>query len=235
MSDNGTKQDCFATARRRAPTSLSAMGRCTLMEYARGGAADAEIPASPHPRAKVMIGNQALDRADITEGKPGIPLMLTLTILDAADGWKPIAGANVEIWHCDADGVYSDYASGVNPGSTATTYLRGVQTTDGAGRVTFGTIYPGWSSPRATHVDVRVYEGTRLQMTTQIGFPDAINAAVYTTELYIKGQSPISNHADPVFRNGTDRGGQGFQIAAVGGDNTQGYFAALPIAINRFA
>ena len=67
---------------------------------------------------------------------------VTLTVVDAANGCAPIAGAHVEIWHCDADGVYSEYANGMNPGSTSSTYLRGVQTTDASGKVTFTTIYP---------------------------------------------------------------------------------------------
>ena len=93
----------------------------------------------------------ALHRSDITEGRPGIPLTLTLKIVDAANRRAPIAGANVEIWHCDADGVFSDFASKMYPDATMTTYLRGVLTTGHTGQVTFRTIYPGWSGSRATH------------------------------------------------------------------------------------
>src|ERR1051325_4220870 len=131
MSDNGDARRSYMSGRNRALTSLTAMGR---HERDRGSARAGNSAAGrdmshdeaigPKPRAKVVLGSQALDRSDITEGKPGIPLTLTMTVLDAADGDAPIAGANVEIWHCDADGIYSEYASGTGPGRTATTYLR---------------------------------------------------------------------------------------------------------------
>src|SRR5207253_10253037 len=133
--------------------------------------------------------------------------------------------------HCDVDGVYSEYATSMNAGSTATTYLRGVQVSDASGNVMFRTIYPGWYSPRATHIHVRIYQGTALVKTTQFGFPDAINAMVYTptsliTSLYMKGPNPTTNDADRVFGNGplmgTDGGGHAFQIASVTGSPTSG-------------
>ncbi len=117
-------------------------------------------------------------------------LTLTLTIVDAANACAPIAGAHVEIWCCDAGGVYSEYANSTNEGSTSTTYLRGVQTTDSAGQVTFKCIYPGWYSPRATHIHIQVYNGTTLKKTTQIGFPDATNVTVYLIQARLKFPVP---------------------------------------------
>jgi protocatechuate 3,4-dioxygenase beta subunit len=199
-----------------------------------------EIPdetAGPYLDKNGMIGDVAFHRSDITEGKAGVPLSLTLTVVDAANACAPIANANVEIWHCDADGVYSEYSNNMNAGSTTTTYLRGVQSTDAAGRVTFKTVYPGWYNPRATHIHIQIYSGTTLIKTTQLGFPDAVNMAVYASGApYSKGQSPTTNDADQVFGNaaggmGTDGGGHDFQIAAITGDPTTGYVATLPVAI----
>ena len=206
-----------------------------------------EIPeetAGPFPDTKGMIGDPAFQRSDIRGDRYGVGLALTLTIVDVAKGCAPIAGAQVSIWHCDADGIYSEYANAMNPGSEATTYLRGVQVTDGAGTVTFKTIYPGWYSPRATHIHVQVYNGTVLKKTTQIGFPDAISATIYTptslfTAFYTKGQNPTTNDADQVFGNaagtGTDGGGHLYQIAAITGDPPNGYVATLPIGVTGYA
>ncbi len=76
-------------------------------------------------------------RRNITEGRPGVPLALELTVVDAST-CKPIKGASVAIWHCDALGVYS----GVQ-GNTGT-FMRGVQKTDAHGLARFTTVYPGW-------------------------------------------------------------------------------------------
>lgn len=202
-----------------------------------------EIPdetAGPYPDKNGMVSDASFYRSDITEGKAGVPLTLTLTIVDLANGCAPIAGAHVEIWHCDADGIYSEYSNSMNAGSTASTYLRGVQTTDAAGHVTFETIYPGWYNPRATHIHIQIFNGTTLKKTTQLGFPDTVNMAVYGSGApYTKGQSPTTNDADQVFGNaagmGTDGGGHEFQIAAVTGDPANGYVATLPVAFKGFA
>jgi protocatechuate 3,4-dioxygenase beta subunit len=162
-------------------------------------------------------------------------LTLTLTIVDAANGLAPIAGANVEIWHCDADGVFSDYASKADPDAATTTYLRGLQKTTRGGQVTFTTLYPGWTGERSTHIHVRIYDGATLRTTLQLGFPDAINATVYAdAQRYVKGQSPITNDVDPVFGDtpgaGTYGGRREFQIFAIAGDNAIGYVATARIA-----
>jgi protocatechuate 3,4-dioxygenase beta subunit len=246
MSDNVDDRKPAVLGRQRALTSLSAMG-LRKREGRRAAAATCEAAPSNPVRnevarqnlgAKVIIGSQAFDRSDITEGTPGIPLTLTLTVVEEASARAPIVGAHVEVWHCDADGVYSAYALGACGGSPATTYLRGVQTTDDAGRVTFKTIYPGWYDARATHIHVQIYNGTTLKKTMELGFPDAINSAVHGTILYIKGESPTRNFDDPVFSNapgnGTYGGRHEFQMVAIAGDNAGGYFATAPIAIRRF-
>src|SRR5262249_25152916 len=99
----------------------------------------------PYPDTVGMIGNQAYYRRDITEGKSGLPLMLTLTVVNVNSACAPVSGMQVEVWQCDATGNYSEYSQpGFN--GTGQTFLRGVQTTDANGQVTFTTIYPGWYS-----------------------------------------------------------------------------------------
>jgi protocatechuate 3,4-dioxygenase beta subunit len=82
-----------------------------------------------------------LFRSDIREGKSGTLLALTIRVVNANSGCSAVPNANVEIWHVDAAGDYSQY------GTQATqTFLRGIQTTNSSGEVTFTTIYPypGW-------------------------------------------------------------------------------------------
>lgn len=121
-----------------------------------GSAACAVSPAEtrgPYPDTVGMINNSSFFRRDITEGKPGIPLTLTLTVVNVNSACAAVSGVQVEIWQCDATGNYSEYSQpGFN--GTGQTFLRGVQTTDANGQVTFNTIYPGWYGGRATHIHV---------------------------------------------------------------------------------
>lgn len=106
-----------------------------------------------------------------------------------------VANANVEIWQCDAAGNYSQYGS-----QAGQTYLRGIQTTNASGEVTFTTIYPGWYQGRATHIHVEVTINNVSVKTTQIAFAESVNAAVYATGSYAsRGGNPTSNASDNVF------------------------------------
>jgi protocatechuate 3,4-dioxygenase beta subunit len=138
-------------------------------------------------------------RRDITEGKPGAPLRLRLTVVDASS-CKAIKGAAVDIWHADAGGVYSGVA-----GNTGT-FLRGVQKTDGSGLAVFDTIYPGWYQGRAVHIHVKVHLGGNVVHTGQLFFPDALNDRVYRTAPYkTRGNPDVANAADAIYRNGGSR------------------------------
>ncbi|MGP3769646.1 intradiol ring-cleavage dioxygenase [Streptomyces sp. SDT5-1] len=120
-------------------------------------------------------------RKDITEGKEGIPLTLQLKVIDA-ETCKPLRDAAVDIWHCDAMGIYAGYesASGTagdgspRPSGSPTgapsgdrtihqeptdnkTYLRGTQRTDKHGYVEFKTILPGWYQGRCVHIHTKVH------------------------------------------------------------------------------
>ena len=127
--------------------------------------------------------DELLRRADVRAAQPGVPLALTIRVLDAATG-AAIDGAHVDIWHANAYGLYSDEAQNNTKGQT---FLRGYQITgvDGAsGQVGFTTIWPGWYSGRAIHIHVRVrtYDGSVVatNYTTQIFFSDKDNNAVLT-------------------------------------------------------
>src|SRR6185295_19388628 len=108
----------------------------------------------------------SLFRSDIRETKTGVVLTLTIKVVNASSGCAAVPNANVEIWHVDAAGNYSQYGS-----QTTQTYLRGIQTSDANGEVKFTTIYPGWYQGRATHIHLEVTMNGRSVKATQIAFP----------------------------------------------------------------
>jgi protocatechuate 3,4-dioxygenase beta subunit len=157
--------------------------------------------AGPYPLD--LHSTPSFFRSDITEGKPGVPLTLTLTILHQTGA--PLASARVDIWHCDKDGVYSGYQQ---PGANTVgqTFMRGIQLTDAGGEVTFKTVYPGWYAGRITHIHFQVYLNNGLVATSQLAFPADVTEAVYSSALYAAhGQnSSVESFAqDNVFADGT--------------------------------
>jgi protocatechuate 3,4-dioxygenase beta subunit len=138
-------------------------------------------------------------RRDITEGRPGAPLTLRLSVLDASS-CRAIKGAAVDIWHCDAGGEYS----GVRGDDG--TFLRGIQRTNAKGMATFRTIYPGWYQGRAVHIHVKVHVAGNVVHTGQLYFRDAVSDAVYRRAPYNeRGERDVRNAADPIYRNGGRR------------------------------
>ena len=136
-------------------------------------------------------------RSDIREGKSGVPLNLTIKVVNVNSGCAAVSAANVEIWHCDVSGNYSEYGS-----QTTQTYLRGIQTTDASGQVNFATIYPGWYQGRATHIHIEVKINSRSVKVTQIAFPESINNTVYASSVYAgRGANPTANLSDDIFRD----------------------------------
>jgi protocatechuate 3,4-dioxygenase beta subunit len=162
-------------------------------------------------------------RSDIRENKQGLPLTLTITVVNTNSACAPVAGAVVDIWQCDADGNYSQYGS-----ERTLTYLRGLQTTDAAGKVTFVTIYPGWYQGRATHIHVEVTINGRSAKVTQIAFPEAVTAEVYRTGVYASsGQNPTTNARDNVFSDGV----ADELVTITGGDTTSGYTGSFQVGV----
>jgi protocatechuate 3,4-dioxygenase beta subunit len=163
-------------------------------------------------------------RRNITEGKPGVPLTLRLTVVDVST-CKPIRTAAVDIWHCDAGGVYS----GTDAQSTGgLTFLRGIQRTDRNGVATFRTIYPGWYPGRAVHIHLKVYLGGNTVHTGQLFFPDTLTDLVYRRSPY--NQRPDRdprNAADSIFRNGGRR--SMLKLAKSG----QGYVGRITMGVSR--
>ena len=138
-------------------------------------------------------------RRDVREGRPGVLLNLRATVLDVSS-CKPIKGAAVDIWHCDAGGVYSGVSAQNTVGST---FMRGIQRTYANGLATFKTVYPGWYQGRTVHIHVRVYLGGNILHTGQLYFPDSITDAVYKRSPYNRRPGRTTRNAnDSIYRNG---------------------------------
>jgi protocatechuate 3,4-dioxygenase beta subunit len=163
-----------------------------------------------------------LFRSDIREGKSGTLLTLTIRVVNANNGCAAVPGANVEIWHVDAAGNYSEYGS-----QAGQTYLRGIQTTNNAGEVTFTTIYPGWYQGRATHIHVDVTMNGRSINVTQIAFPESINNAVHATGAYAsRGANPMSNASDGIFADSLAS-----ELVTPTGDAVNGYTVTFQVGV----
>jgi protocatechuate 3,4-dioxygenase beta subunit len=159
--------------------------------------------------------DEMLNRSDIRTNtvdgtiKPGAPLALTFLVSRVGNACEPLPGAIVDIWHCDAAGVYSG-VNDIRAGSTAgQDFLRGYQITDAGGLVSFTTVYPGWYPGRAVHIHfkIRTEEGGRnYDFTSQLYFDDAFTDQVYQAEPYAaRGGRNTRNADDGLYRNGGDQ------------------------------
>lgn len=147
----------------------------------------------------------AMMRRDITEGAVGTPLVMRLQVVDAA--CAPIAGARVDVWHCDAAGAYSSYANGGGGADAAAkAFLRGTQMTDTSGVATFDTIYPGWYPGRAVHVHYKVYLSEREMVTSQMFFAESVSRDVYAASpIYAaRGNADVPLESDRIARRAGD-------------------------------
>jgi protocatechuate 3,4-dioxygenase beta subunit len=146
------------------------------------------------------IANEKV-RRNITEGRPGTPLTLRLAVVDART-CKPIKGAAVDIWHCDASGTYSGFGAG----RASRTFMRGIQRTNADGIATFKTVYPGWYAGRTVHIHVKVHVRGNIVHTGQLYFSDAATDGVYKRAPYSRRPNrDVRNADDFVFRNGGRR------------------------------
>jgi protocatechuate 3,4-dioxygenase beta subunit len=181
-------------------------------------------------------------RTDPSDGsvRPGIPLALKLSVyrIDGAT-CTPLTGATVDVWHCDARGVYSDVAS---EGSAGRKFLRGYQVTDGTGAVAFTTVYPGWYRGRAVHIHfkVRLYAGSEktYEFTSQFFFDEAITDIVHAQAPYnSKGTRDTKNSTDGIFRqpvgDGTGRqSGELLMLALTNaGEGQEGYVGGFSMGL----
>ena len=162
----------------------------------------------------------------------GVPLTITLTLVNPVSSCAPIVGAAVYLWHCDAFGRYSLYSSGV----TGESWLRGVQATDASGKAQFNTIFPGCYPGRWPHVHLEIYpslaatsSSANKRATSQLALPQPTCAAVYATTGYTGSTANLANVSlatDTVFSDGAT-----LETPSVTGDVSSGYQAALTVGV----
>ena len=163
-----------------------------------------------------------LFRSDVREDRQGTQLTLNIKVVNTSAGCVPVPNANVEIWHCDAAGTYSEYGT-----ARTANFLRGIQTTNSSGEVTFTTIYPGWYQGRATHIRLDVEINGVSRKVTQIAFPESINNTVHTSGVYAsKGTNPTSNAADGIFADSLAA-----ELITPAGSVSGGYVATCQVAL----
>jgi protocatechuate 3,4-dioxygenase beta subunit len=257
-SREGPADDCRpshgiqAPMRRREMVALSAGALASVVLYACGADED-EAARSVVERATTMPDcvltpgqeegpfyiDLAQVRQDIVENRPGVPLALALTVVDS-DSCEPIRDAAVDIWHCDALGVYSGEPS---EGSEGETYLRGIQLTDGNGLAEFATIYPGQYPGRTTHIHVKVhiggrqsdgaYSGGHVSHTGQLFTSDRRDAEVFALAPYNRNTAEITpRNTDSIFR---DQGGASSVLALARVGNSlarDGLTARVTLGVN---
>lgn len=170
---------------RRRLLALSVSGGAAVIA---AGCAQGETPAlgaRPTLTKQTTEGpyyfDPQVERADVTEGRKGVPLEVRFIVVDETG--SPFPATRVDIWHCDAGGLYSGYAGQGEDGKTTTEgekFLRGWVKTDANGVASFTTIYPGWYRGRTTHILFKVWSADTCVLTAQFFLPDALSEFLYT-------------------------------------------------------
>lgn len=165
----------------------------------------------------------SLVAANIVSDRSGTSLTVNISIHNINNNCAALEGALVDIWHCDADGNYSEYGgTGMQSADyTDKHFLRGRQTTNADGIVSFNSIYPGWYSGRAPHIHVHIYSNSgNSLLITQIAFPESTsNSQVYTQGVYAsRGSADTTNASDTVFRDSIAN-----ELATVTGNVSDGF------------
>lgn len=236
-----------ATATTSAAAAASASSSATPALTRAIAECGIEIPqetAGPYPgdgsNGPNVLEASGVVRQDMTSSfgtststAEGIPLTVTLTLLDNANGCTPLAGAAVYAWHCDREGRYSMYDSGLQNEN----YLRGVQEADANGQVTFTTIYPGAYSGRWPHIHFEVFESMnkataagQVLAVSQIALTEAACKEVYASAGY---ESSAQNFPRTTLKSDNVFGNDGgiYQLATMSGSVAAGYAAGLNVTV----
>lgn len=227
--------------------SINYTRRQVLLKLAAGGAA---LTASntwarttptciltPEQTEGPYFVDTQLERSDIRTDpytgrmSAGVPLYLQLQVTAVKAGvCEPLPGAIVDIWHCDAAGIYSGVGEGGH-NNAQQKFLRGYQITSQTGKVNFVTIYPGWYPGRAIHIHFKVRTPARAGkaelLTSQLYFDEAVTQQVYQQSPYAERATGYdSNEQDGIYRSGKGR-----QLLLKPEKDRRGYLAAFNIGL----
>lgn len=188
--------------------------------------------------------DEKLNRQDVRSNPPdnsiqeGVQLRLKLNVNRVSDNTCiPLTGANVDIWHANSQGVYSDVQAQNTVGKK---FLRGYQVTDENGAVEFITIYPGWYPGRSVHIHIKIRNFSGLQktyeFTSQLFFDDSISDQVFAQAPYnTRGPRDTKNSSDSVYTGPSTDGAlqknSGMQLMLQLNKDAQGYVGTSNIGI----
>lgn len=214
-----------------APLASACKKNDVVDDQTGGGSGDCTVAPTETAGPFPTKNPSAYERSDIREGRSGYLMTTTITIGKVSNSCAALEGAIVDIWHCDAEGNYSEYGNTQMQSTNYTNvhFLRGRQVTDATGAVHFTTIFPGWYSGRATHIHVHIFNaaGNSLKIT-QIAFPEGSDSAVVAVNGYNKGLSGYTyNSRDNIFNDDT----AGVQIASITGNKTDGFHLTIQLNV----
>jgi protocatechuate 3,4-dioxygenase beta subunit len=188
---------------RREAVALMGLSGAALLARHAAAQGTGRVPACvvrPQQTEGPFFIDEKLNRSDIrsnpgrSDTRPGASLELAFAVSRLSGGaCAPLGGAQVDVWHCDASGAYSDGAQ---------KFLRGYQVTDGTGAARFVTIYPGAYGGRAVHIHFKIRVPGQ-EYISQIYFDEAVTDRVFAAEPYVRtGQRRLRNEGDGLFRSG---------------------------------
>ena len=211
-------ESCSKNDNDNSGSGSSTDGSCTVSPAETKGPFPIKTPS------QLVLENIKSDRI-------GVALLINLTIENKSTNCAPLENVLVDVWHCDKDGNYSEYGgtSMQQTNYTEVHFLRGRQTTNAKGEVSFISIFPGWYQGRAPHVHVEILTATGSSLlVTQIAFPENVSSEVYSSTNYVAhGQPDTSNTRDNVFSDSLDD-----ELATLTGNLTDGYTLSKTITVN---
>lgn len=211
-------ESCSKNDNNDSGTNTTGDGSCTISPSETKGPFPIKTPS------QLVLENIKSDRI-------GVALLINLIIENKNNNCSPLDGVLVDVWHCDKDGNYSEYGGTSMQQTDYTTvhFLRGRQTSNAKGEVSFISIFPGWYQGRAPHVHVEVLSSSGSSLlVTQIAFPENVSSTVYSSTSYVAhGQADTSNTKDNVFSDSLAD-----ELATLTGNLTDGYTLSKTIIVN---
>ena len=237
----GGSSDAGSTSSTGSTGSTGTVTSCNTIPEETAGPYPGDGTNAANGSVANVLGLHDVVRSDIRSSigglsgsAAGVPLTVTLTLVNSGASCASLAGYAIYLWHCDQSGLYSMYSAGV----TNQNYLRGVQVTDANGQVSFQTVFPACYSGRWPHIHFEVYRslavatsGANDIKTSQLALPLAVCQQVYGTatgrSASVSNLSAVSLASDGVFGNDS----AALQLATVSGSVAAGYAASLVLGV----
>jgi len=224
-----------------APSATGTATRAAATTAAASASSTAALPSCvvrPALTEGPYFVDEKLNRSDIRSDpstnvvKPGVTLGLAFLVSKVSgSSCTALADATVDVWHCDALGVYSDATDPTFGSTKGTKFLRGYQTTNASGAAKFTTIWPGWYQGRAVHIHFKIRtaaaNGQVSDFTSQLFFDEGLNDQVFALSPYSQkgGSGRLRNQADGIFQ------GSGGKLTLAPTKTPDGYAATFDIGL----